>query len=72
MLLELARWLADSHFRAFSVFEYITFRAVLAAATALIIGLFSGPWVIRKLTALQNDDARAPCGIFAAPRHIFF
>lgn len=57
MLLELARWLADSHFRAFSVFEYITFRAVLASATALIIGLFSGPWVIRKLTALKIGQA---------------
>lgn len=57
MLLELARWLADSHFRAFSVFEYITFRAVLASATALVIGLFSGPWVIRKLTALKIGQA---------------
>lgn len=57
MLLELARWLADSHFRAFSVFEYITFRAVLASATALVIGLFSGPWVIRKLTELKIGQA---------------
>lgn len=53
MLLELARWLADSHFRAFSVFEYITLRAVLASATSLIIGLCFGPWVIRRLTALK-------------------
>lgn len=53
MLLELARWLADSHFRAFSVFEYITLRAVLASATSLIIGLCFGPWVIRRLTELK-------------------
>ena len=30
MLLELARWLSDAHFRAFGVVEYITLRAVLA------------------------------------------
>jgi phospho-N-acetylmuramoyl-pentapeptide-transferase len=57
MLLELARWLSDSHIRAFSVFEYITFRAVLACGTALLIGLFAGPWVIRKLTELKIGQA---------------
>lgn len=57
MLLELARWLSDSHIRSFSVFEYITFRAVLACGTALLIGLFAGPWVIRKLTELKIGQA---------------
>lgn len=57
MLLELARWLSDSHVRAFSVFEYITFRAVLACGTALLIGLFAGPCVIRKLTELKIGQA---------------
>lgn len=57
MLLELARWLAESHFRAFSVFEYITLRAVLASATSLIIGLAFGPWVIRRLTELKIGQA---------------
>lgn len=57
MLLELARWLAESHIRAFSVFEYITLRALLACATALIIGLVAGPWVIRKLTELKIGQA---------------
>ncbi|WP_397475912.1 phospho-N-acetylmuramoyl-pentapeptide-transferase [Pusillimonas sp.] len=57
MLLELARWLSDSHIRAFSVFEYITFRAVLACGTALLIGLVAGPWVIRKLTELKIGQA---------------
>lgn len=57
MLLELARWLAESHIRAFAVFEYITLRALLACATALIIGLVAGPWVIRKLTELKIGQA---------------
>ncbi|NYT65556.1 phospho-N-acetylmuramoyl-pentapeptide-transferase [Alcaligenaceae bacterium] len=57
MLLELARWLADSHFRAFGVVEYITLRAVLACGTALLIGLVAGPAVIRKLTELKIGQA---------------
>lgn len=57
MLLELARWLAESHIRAFGVFEYITFRAVLASATSLAIGLICGPWVIRRLTELKIGQA---------------
>jgi phospho-N-acetylmuramoyl-pentapeptide-transferase len=52
MLKELFQWLAqDTH--SFAVFNYLTLRAVLAAATSLMIGLFSGPYVIRKLTALK-------------------
>jgi len=35
------------------VFQYITFRAVMAAMTALLIGLAFGPWVIRYLTSLK-------------------
>ena len=53
MLFELSGWLADNYARGFSVFEYITLRAVLACATSLLIGLVAGPWVIRKLTALK-------------------
>lgn len=49
MLLELANWLAQD-IRAFGVFNYLTLRAVLACATALIVGLLAGPMVIRKLT----------------------
>ena len=56
MLLELARWLSQSQ-SAFSVFDYITFRAVLACGTALFIGLVAGPRVIRKLTALKIGQA---------------
>ena len=58
MLLELARWLSDyPQFRAFGVVEYITLRAVLACATALLIGLVAGPYVIRKLTELKIGQA---------------
>ncbi|MEQ4618961.1 MAG: phospho-N-acetylmuramoyl-pentapeptide-transferase [Corticimicrobacter sp.] len=57
MLLELARWLSDEHIRAFAVFDYITFRAVLACATALLIGLVAGPRVIRRLTELKIGQA---------------
>ena len=37
----------------FNVFRYITFRAILAILTALVISFFLGPWVIRKLKELQ-------------------
>ncbi len=35
------------------VFLYLTFRAGVAAMTALLIGLVAGPWVIRRLAALK-------------------
>ena len=38
---------------AFNVFRYITFRTIYASLTAFLICFFFGPWVIRKLTALQ-------------------
>ncbi len=56
MLLELTEWLARD-IRAFNVFSYLTLRAVLAAATALVIGLLAGPWVIRKLTQMKIGQA---------------
>jgi phospho-N-acetylmuramoyl-pentapeptide-transferase len=56
MLLELLQWLSQD-IRAFNVFNYLTLRAVLAAATALAIGLAAGPWVIRKLTAMKIGQA---------------
>ena len=52
MLLELAQWLSKDY-RFFSVFNYLTLRAVLATLTALLVGLAAGPWVIRKLAALK-------------------
>ena len=56
MLLEIARWLSDD-IRTFAVFEYITTRAVFACATALLIGLVAGPYVIRRLTELKIGQA---------------
>jgi phospho-N-acetylmuramoyl-pentapeptide-transferase len=56
MLLILAQWLQDD-FGFLRVFSYITFRAVMATVTALLIGLAAGPWVIRKLTALKMGQA---------------
>ena len=40
-------------FSFFNVFRYITFRTIFAAITALLICLFVGPWLIRKLQSLQ-------------------
>lgn len=56
MLLELAQWLAQD-IRAFSVFNYITLRAVLATLTALLIGLMFGPMLIRRLLELKIGQA---------------
>jgi phospho-N-acetylmuramoyl-pentapeptide-transferase len=56
VLLELFQLLAQD-IRAFNVFNYLTLRAVMAAATALVIGLLAGPAVIRKLTELKIGQA---------------
>jgi phospho-N-acetylmuramoyl-pentapeptide-transferase len=55
MLIWLAQWLQglSPELSFFRVFQYLTFRAVMAAMTALLIGLIAGPWVIRRLTALK-------------------
>ena len=56
MLLALAQWLQnDASF--LRVFSYLTFRAVMATITALLIGLVCGPAVIRKLTAMKVGQA---------------
>jgi phospho-N-acetylmuramoyl-pentapeptide-transferase len=46
----LARTIFQDEFGPLRVFNFITFRAVFATMTALAIGLFAGPAVIRKLT----------------------
>ena len=55
MLLSLAQWLQaqNSEWGVLRVFQYLTFRAVMAALTALLIGLAAGPAVIRRLRALK-------------------
>jgi phospho-N-acetylmuramoyl-pentapeptide-transferase len=55
MLVSLAAWLQTQgpEFGWLRVVQYITFRAVMAAMTALLIGILLGPWVIRRLTELK-------------------
>ncbi len=55
MLINLAQWLQglSPDLGFFRVFQYLTFRAVMGALTALLIGLAAGPRVIRHLTALK-------------------
>ncbi len=55
MLLSLAQWLQtlSPEFGAFRVFQYLTFRSVMAALTSLLIGLAAGPYVIRRLRELK-------------------
>jgi len=52
MLLELAQWLAP-HISAFHLFQYLTFRAIMATLTALAVSLLLGPGMIRRLAALK-------------------
>ncbi|MBT8372724.1 MAG: phospho-N-acetylmuramoyl-pentapeptide-transferase [Desulfobacterales bacterium] len=40
-------------FSVFNVFRYITFRTIYASLTAFIICFLLGPWMIRKLAAMQ-------------------
>ena len=55
MLPSLALWLQTlmPDFGFLRVFQYLTFRAVMAAMTALLIGLVAGPHFIRRLAALK-------------------
>lgn len=45
--------LLQGEYHAFRVFQYITFRSILAALTALLVGLLCGPLTIRWLRGLQ-------------------
>lgn len=44
--------LHDYYF-GFNVFKYITFRATAAAVTAMLLSIWLGPWVIRKMHELE-------------------
>ena len=52
MLLELAR-LLEQHFSGFNLFQYLTFRSILSALTALGVSLLLGPKFIRKLAEMK-------------------
>ena len=68
MLLSLSQWLmqlAPEHLGFLRVFQYLTFRAVLAAMTSLLIGLAFGPWVIRRLTEMKIGQPIREYGVQA-------
>jgi phospho-N-acetylmuramoyl-pentapeptide-transferase len=60
MILILSAWLqtlAPDTLSFLRVFQYITFRAVMATITATVIGWMFGPWVIRKLQLMKMGQA---------------
>jgi phospho-N-acetylmuramoyl-pentapeptide-transferase len=69
MLLSLAQWLQGIYpdLGFLRLFQYITFRAVMAAMTALLIGLAFGPWVIRSLTAMKIGQ---PIRAYGVQQHL--
>ena len=69
MLLSLAQWLQGLYpdLGFLRLFQYITFRAVMAAMTALLIGLAFGPWVIRSLTAMKIGQ---PIRAYGVQQHL--
>ncbi len=52
MLYALAKWLAVQH-PNFHVFTYQTLRGILAVASALLLSLLVGPWMIERLSRYQ-------------------
>lgn len=52
MLVWLAEYLQDQY-SAFAVFQYLSVRGILGVMTAMAISLLLGPWMIRRLNALQ-------------------
>jgi phospho-N-acetylmuramoyl-pentapeptide-transferase len=52
MLFYIADYLTD-FISGFNVFTYITMRAIMGALTALLISLFLGPFMIRRLSVRQ-------------------
>lgn len=52
MLLWLTEWLSQ-YMSAFAVFQYLTLRGILGVLTALLISLFVGPVMIRRLAQYQ-------------------
>lgn len=52
-LYKLSLGATDEFFKAFNVFQYITFRCIAAAITAFLLSLIFGNWVIRRLISLK-------------------
>ncbi|NLJ51749.1 MAG: phospho-N-acetylmuramoyl-pentapeptide-transferase [Alcaligenaceae bacterium] len=62
MLYELFKYLSKDY-GFFAVFDYLTMRALMASATALLIGLIAGPKVIRKLLEMKVGQAVRQYGL---------
>ena len=56
MILSFSEWL-QHWYGALHLFNYVTFRGLMAALTALVIALWAGPAVIRWLTVLKVGQA---------------
>ena len=69
MLLSLAHWLQSLYpdLKFLRVVDYLTFRAVMSAMTALVLGLAIGPFVIRRLIALKVGQ---PVRSYGMPSHL--
>jgi phospho-N-acetylmuramoyl-pentapeptide-transferase len=67
MLPSLALWLQGlgPEFGFLRVFQYLTFRAVMAAMTALLVGVAAGPYFIRRLTELKIGQPIREYGVQA-------
>ena len=69
MLMSLAQWLQtlSPDLGFFRVFQYLTMRALMAALTALLLGLTAGPFVIRRLAALKIGQ---PVRVYGMETHL--
>ena len=55
-LTKLSEGATDDFFKAFNVFQYITFRSVFAALTAFVLSLLFGNYTIRRLLSLRFNQ----------------
>jgi phospho-N-acetylmuramoyl-pentapeptide-transferase len=68
VLVSLAQWLQAQDpdtFGFLRVFQYLTFRAVMASLTSLVLGLAFGPFVIKRLTELKIGQPIREYGVAA-------
>src|SRR3990167_860527 len=72
MLLWLSEYLAN-HYHVFRVFQYLTLRMILSILTALMLALFLGPTIIRRLSAhhigqvVRDDGPKSHFGKSGTP-----
>jgi len=58
-------WLTDflqQYYPGFRVFQYLTFRSILATLSSFSIALFLGPWLISRLQRLEVAQTVRPDG----------